>query len=61
MTAQWILNDIWGEGYGDARGNHGEANVYTHADEAKAYDEGYSAGLRARWEAQAKEEKEAAQ
>ena len=49
MTPQWILNDIWNEGYEDGRGGHGESNPYTHADEDKAYTEGYNAGCQARW------------
>lgn len=50
MTAQWILNDIWNEGYEDGRnGPDAYWNVYnSHADESAAYIEGYQAGERAK-------------
>lgn len=48
MTAQWILNDIWNEGYEDGR-HDAYWMVYTvGSDEHAAYSEGYMAGQRAK-------------
>jgi hypothetical protein len=47
-TPQWILNDIWNEGYEDGRRNE-YWNVYkSHCDESSSYTEGFHAGQRAR-------------
>lgn len=54
MTAQWILNDIWNEGYEDGRkGDDAYWNVYkSHCDESLSYSEGFRAGQRARLRAE---------
>ncbi len=50
MTAQWILNDVWNEGYEDGRkGPDAYWNVYTYNnEESSAYIEGFQAGERAK-------------
>ena len=50
MTAQWILNDIWNEGYEDGRqGPEAYWMVYPiGSDEHYAYTEGFMAGQRAK-------------
>lgn len=54
MTAQWILNDIWNEGFEDGRkGDDAFWNVYTfNDDESSHYTDGFRAGQRARLRAE---------
>jgi hypothetical protein len=44
MTAQWILNDIWNEGYEDGRGGFSPYAPYK-GEELNAYMMGWHTGI----------------
>ena len=44
MTAQWILNDIWNEGFEDGLTGHSAPELYDAGEERDAYRAGWLLG-----------------
>jgi len=44
MTAQWILNDIWNEGYEDGLSGRSASELYDAGEERASYKAGWLLG-----------------